>query len=104
MKRRTFWCTNAVQWVLVLKRRFFIYQFPMKLPADLLSVVVRAKYVISKSKTLWNRDFHTYVIVIEILPLGSCFYCGRHISLNALVFSRSIRNKDDAQLLLVRDY
>jgi len=48
------------------------------------------------SRIFWpsrSGDFHTYVIVLEILPLGSCLYCGRHVSHNALVFSRSIGNK-----------
>jgi len=34
-----------------------------------------------------------YVIVLEFLMLGSCLYCGRHISHNALVFSHSIDNE-----------
>lgn len=33
------------------------YQFPMKLPTDLLFVIIPAKYMILKSKLLQNRDF-----------------------------------------------
>jgi len=37
--------------LVLMKRRSFIYQFPMQLPIDLLSVVIQAKSdVISKSK------------------------------------------------------
>jgi len=48
-----------------------------------------------------------YVIVLEILPLGSCLYCGCHVSHNALVFSRSIgkirrRATSFSQRLLVK--
>ena len=43
-----------------------------------------------QNQSFHNRDFHTYVIVLEIVPPGSCLYCGRQVSHNALVFSRSI--------------
>ena len=44
------------QRVLVLKC-VIVYQFPLKLPTDLLSVIIPAKYVISKSKPSQNCDF-----------------------------------------------
>ena len=70
---------------------------------NILSVIIQAKYVISKSRLSKNRDFLTNLIVLELLPLGSFLYCGRHVSHNALVFSRSIGNKRQRATSLVRD-
>ena len=40
----------------------FVYQFPMKPPADLVPVIIPAKYLISKPKLVSNSSISTSCI------------------------------------------
>ena len=82
--------------MLVLKRLSFINFLVNSLPSY-YQLLFQSKYVILKPKLSHVSNSS------RILPPSSSFYCGRHVSHNALVFSRSIGNKSEAQLLLVRN-
>ena len=77
--------------LLVLKRLSFINFLVNFLPSYY-------QLLFQSNTWFWNQSFRRIVIShvsnsSRILPLGSSLYCGRHVSHNALVFSRSISNK-----------